>query len=194
MTAVRNPNGASGRHARDEIGDSFDSQEKPVPVSSTSATSRQGQLDAVIRYYDGCSRADAALMLSTLHPDVVHYFLAPNRGSRPVAGATRLADYWRKVQQLIDAHWIVDRFVGDGTEAVVEWSMFWRDTPDGERLVTRGAEWYVFENGLIREIRSYHQQPTIDTGLDAFPYEDRAYAVHGRERSALHAGARGAGS
>ena len=28
-------------------------------------------------YYDGCSAGDVALMLETLHPDVVHYFLAP---------------------------------------------------------------------------------------------------------------------
>ena len=42
-------------------------------------------------------------MLETLHPDVVHYFLAPNVGSAPVAGAEHLARYWRKVTAMIHA-------------------------------------------------------------------------------------------
>ena len=35
----------------------------------------------ISRYYDGCSAGDVDLMLGTLHPDVVHWFLAPNTGS-----------------------------------------------------------------------------------------------------------------
>ncbi len=34
----------------------------------------------ISRYYDGCSSGDIDLMLGTLHPDVVHWFLAPNTG------------------------------------------------------------------------------------------------------------------
>ncbi len=59
-------------------------------------------------YYDGCSEGDLNELRATLHPDVVHYFLTPNPGSAPVAGAEHLARYWRKVARMIDARWIVE--------------------------------------------------------------------------------------
>ena len=43
----------------------------------------------VTRYYDGCSAGDLDELRATLHPDVVHYFLAPNPGS--AAGGRRRA-------------------------------------------------------------------------------------------------------
>jgi hypothetical protein len=83
-------------------------------------------LDLVRRYYDGCSAGDIALVAATLHPEVVHFFLAPNQGSAPVRGAQHLARYWRKVQGMIDARWVVDHICASGGQAVIEWTMFWR--------------------------------------------------------------------
>lgn len=143
-------------------------------------------LTLVRRYYDGCSAGDVDELLATLHPDVVHYFLAPNTGSAPVAGAEHLARYWRKVAGLIDARWVVDHLLADGDEAVIEWTMFWRPTPGAERIATRGAEWFVLVDGLIAEIRSYYQQRDHTTELDAFPYPDRNYSALGREESGIH--------
>ncbi|MEJ2863992.1 nuclear transport factor 2 family protein [Actinomycetospora flava] len=142
--------------------------------------------DLITRYYDGCSDGDVDVLLSTLHPDVVHYFLAPNLGSAPVAGAEHLARYWRKVTRAIQARWVVDRLVGDGDEAVIEWTMFWLPAGADERVATRGAEWFVLRDGLIAEIRSYYQQREATTELDAFPYAARGYSLPGQEYSALH--------
>jgi hypothetical protein len=40
-----------------------------------------GALETITRYYDGCTTGDVELMLGTLDPGVVHWFLAPNTGS-----------------------------------------------------------------------------------------------------------------
>lgn len=147
--------------------------------------------DTIVQYYDGCSRGDIAMMTGTLHPDVVHYFLEVNPGSAPIEGADVLAEYWRRIQAQIDGHWIVDHVVSDGSaEAVVEWSLYWRRDPESPRVVTRGAEWFEFDGGIIREIRSYYQQLHRRTGLRGYPYGDRGYSVPGSEKSRIHVGAR----
>lgn len=141
----------------------------------------------ISRYYDGCSTGDVDLMLTTLHPDVVHWFLAPNPGSKPVEGAEHLARYWRKVTTMLQARWVVDTICATPDQAVIEWTMWW--LPDGapERVATRGAEWFTGQDGLIREIRSYYSMRPQTTELDGFPYAERGYSVPGAERSAIHA-------
>src|SRR6478736_4463666 len=114
----------------------------------------RNHLQSIARYYDGCSTGDIPLMLETLHPDVVHFFLAPNVGSAPVAGAEHLGRYWRKVHGLIAPVWSVDHAISEGEETVIEWSMWWTPQGASERVVTRGAEWFVFREGRIAEIRS----------------------------------------
>ena len=143
-------------------------------------------LSVITSYYNGCTSGDLDLLHSTLHPDVVHYFLAPNTGTKPVKGREHLARYWRKVARMIDARWVVDHAVTMGDETVIEWTMFWRPTPDAPRIATRGAEWFVFRDGLIFEIRSYYQQRNNSTELDAFEYAKRGYSTLDSERSAIH--------
>ncbi len=140
----------------------------------------------ITRYYDGCGAGDVDLMLSTLHPDVVHWFLAPNVGSSAVAGGEHLARYWRKVARPIEARWVVDTICATPAQAVIEWTMWWVPQPGAERVATRGAEWFTCADGLIREIRSYYQMLPRDTGLDGFPYAERGYSMSGREHSAIH--------
>lgn len=142
--------------------------------------------DLLTRYYDGCTRGDLALMMETLHPDVVHWFLAPNVGSRPVRGSEHLARYWRKVQGLIDARWVVDHLCATPRQAVIEWTMFWRPSGASQRVATRGAEWFTLREGRIGEIRSYYQQRPQTSELEGFPYAERGYSHAGAERSALH--------
>jgi ketosteroid isomerase-like protein len=143
-------------------------------------------LRTISRYYDGCSTGDVDLMMETLHPDVVHYFLAPNLGSEPVAGNEHLARYWRKVTGMIQATWVVDHIVEQGDEAVIEWTMFWVP-PSGETVATRGAEWFRFAaDGRITEIRSYYQQRPETTELDAFPYPERGYSSLSDRSSSIH--------
>lgn len=147
---------------------------------------RDEKLALLRRYYDACSNGDVDGMIGCFHPDVVHYFLAPNIGSRAVEGAEHLARYWRKVAGRISAVWVVDKLVADADEAVIEWSLFW--TPDGSssRVLTRGAEWFLFAGDRIREIRSYYNQQTATTELDGYPYATLGYSVHGREVSDIH--------
>ncbi len=140
----------------------------------------------VRRYYNGCTAGDLDELRATLHPDVVHYFLAPNVGSAPVTGAEHLARYWRKVTRMIDARWVVDHILTGPDEAVIEWTMWWRPGPGSERVATRGAEWFVIRDNLIAEIRSYYQQRDHTSELDAFPYPARGYSVPGRETTTTH--------
>jgi ketosteroid isomerase-like protein len=137
-------------------------------------------LEVITRYYAGCSSGDVDLMLATLHPDVVHYFLAPNPGSAPVAGAEHLARYWRKVARMLDAQWVVDHCLAGTDEAVIEWTMYWTPPEGPGRVATRGAEWFTFVEGRIREIRSYYQQRPATTELDGFPYAARGYSTLGQ--------------
>jgi ketosteroid isomerase-like protein len=153
---------------------------------TTGTAATQAQLALIVRYYDGCTTGDLDQMRATLHPAVVHYFLAPNPGSTPVVGAERLARYWRKVTRMFDARWVVDHALAAGDEVVIEWTMFWRPEGAEERIATRGSEWFVFRDGLIAEIRSYHQQQNRTTELDGFPYPQRRYSLAGAEWSAVH--------
>lgn len=146
-------------------------------------------LSIIERYYNGCTSGDLDVLRSTLHPDVAHYFLAPNVGSKPVVGCEHLARYWRKVTRAIGARWVVDQAVTMGDQTVIEWSMFWRPTPNAQRIVTRGAEWFVFRDGLIFEIRSYYQQRNDSTELDAFDYSGRGYSTLNSESSVMHSDA-----
>lgn len=155
-------------------------------MADTSASTLGSPTALITRYYDGCSDGDLEMLLSTLHPRVVHYFLAPNPGSAPVAGAEHLARYWRKVTRAVRARWVVDRILADGDEAVIEWTMFWLPTGAGERVATRGAEWFVLRDGLIAEIRSYYQQHEYSTELADFRYAERGYSLLEREYSQLH--------
>ena len=50
-----------------------------------------GQLDVIRRYYDACNAADAEAIAATMVGDFVHYFLAPNRGSRARRGSAASA-------------------------------------------------------------------------------------------------------
>lgn len=146
-----------------------------------------GALETITRYYDGCTAGDVDMMLGTLDPGVVHWFLAPNPGSAPVRGAEHLARYWRKVAGLIEARWVVDHALTRDDEAVIEWTMFWRPHGTDDRVATRGAEWFTFAaDGRITEIRSYYQQRPETTQLDGFPYADRGYSTPGAEHSRLH--------
>jgi ketosteroid isomerase-like protein len=140
----------------------------------------------ITRYYDGCSAGDLTVMRETLHPDVVHWFLAPNTGSEPVHGAEHLARYWRKVASMLAARWVVDTVCATAEQAVIEWTMWWLPEGCTERVATRGAEWFTAQDGLIREIRSYYQLTPRTTELAGFPYAARGYSTPGSERSRVH--------
>ena len=134
-------------------------------------------IDTVRRYYHGCNTGDVDLMKSTFCEDVVHYFV----DHAPVRGADGLAGYWAKVGPKTRARWTVDHGIEKGDEAVIEWAMSW--TPIGGEVqeTLRGTEWFIFRDGRIAEIRSYHNNWHLrrpeNRALWAFPYADRGYSA-----------------
>lgn len=154
----------------------------------TGAAPAPGWLPLITRYYDACSNADVDALLEVLHPEVVHWFLAPNVGSTAVRGGEHLARYWRKVATMLRAVWLVDSIVEQEDRAVIEWTMYWTPagTPDGTRVATRGSEWFDLQEGRIHEIRSYYNQQVTTTELDGFPYAERGYSTPEQPASTLH--------
>lgn len=131
-------------------------------------------ISVVLKYFDGCNSGDLDELLSTLDPDIVHYFLPTQ--FPPIHGAEHLARYWRKFKRGLNTLWRIDHIMGRDDEVVSEWSCLW--TPEGTSrdVMMRGTEWYVMRNGLIAEIRAYFLfDDAVDAQLTGFPYPDRDY-------------------
>ena len=140
-------------------------------------TSGHPYIETIKRYYQGCNTADVELMMSTFTDDVVHYYVDHSA----VRGAAALANYWAKVGPRTQAHWRLDHAVVNEPEAVIEWSMRWVPDATGEPELLRGSEWYVFRDGLIAEIRSYHNNfhlaAPANNELHDFDYPARGYTI-----------------
>ena len=69
--------------------------------------------------------------------------------------------------------------IESGDEAVIEWTMTWRDPKSGEERINRGAEFLRFRGGKICEVRAYHhgdrKNPQGD--LLGFDHEGRGYTT-----------------
>ena len=134
-------------------------------------------LATILRYYEGCNLADAELMKSTFTDDVVHYYV----DHTPVAGRDGLANYWAKVVPRTKANWSLDHSIVAGDEAVIEWSMTWTPPGGDTQELLRGTEWYLFREGKIAEIRSYHNNHHLSDPanfeLRGFPYAERGYGA-----------------
>jgi hypothetical protein len=84
--------------------------------------------------------------------------------------------------------WTVDHALVQADEAVIEWTMQW--TPPGQKKpqLIRGAEWYIFRDGRIAEIRAYYLNPRLpymhtSFELEDFPYPKRGYPTLSDSRS-----------
>ncbi|MBK9092812.1 MAG: nuclear transport factor 2 family protein [Anaerolineae bacterium] len=133
-------------------------------------------ISVVLKYFDGCNSGDLDELLSTLDPEVIHYFL-PER-FKPIQGAQHLAKYWRKFKVLLNPTWKIDHIIAQGNEVVSEWSCLW--TPEGTdlRLLMRGSEWYAMREDRISEVRAYFgYSDTSNTELAGFPYGVRGYLL-----------------
>ena len=123
------------------------------------------------RYYKGCNERNIDLMMSTFAPDVTHYFYTP---PSPTRGAENLARLWAGFPK--GCRWTVDHAIASGDEAVIEFSYFYTRPGDTKERVVRGAEWYVFREGRIAEIRAYYwQDQDKEYSLQGYPYAERNY-------------------
>lgn len=130
----------------------------------------------VLKYFDGCNSGNIEDLLSTLDPEVVHYFLPQQ--FKTIRGAEHLARYWRKFRTLLNPMWKIDHTIAQGEEVVSEWSCLW--TPEGTsaRLMMRGSEWYRVRDDRILEIRAYYGfSNTSNIEFTDFPYAERGYLV-----------------
>lgn len=133
--------------------------------------------DALIRrYFDACNAADYQGLVDCFTPDAVHYFPA-GLPDVPWRTADTIAKKWQWCVETLGSQWTIDRILisHDKPEAMIEWT-HWKNK-SGTAL--RGAEWYIFEDGKIKEIRAYYASPA-DKGtpineLVDFDYQGRGY-------------------
>jgi hypothetical protein len=82
----------------------------------------------------------------------VHYYtrLGPHEGAERIGLNAKLG-----VEQ-IDGQWYIENGIEQGDQAVIEWTMTWRDPKSGEKRLDRGTEWFQMRDGKIAEVRAYH--------------------------------------
>ena len=132
-------------------------------------------LDHIRSYYEALNSGEVERIASHFTDDATHYYtrLGPHEGARAIAENTRWA-----IDNL-DGRWWMEHGIADGDEAVIEWTMTWRDPKTKERRLNRGAEWFRLRDGRICEVRAYHhgdkRNPTGD--LLGFDFAARGYTT-----------------
>jgi ketosteroid isomerase-like protein len=152
-------------------------------------------LDHIRSYYEALNTGDANLVASHFTEDAVHYYtrLGPHQGGERIGLNAKLG-----VEQ-IDGQWYLEHGIEQGDEAVIEWTMTWRDPrssekrldrgiewtmtwrhpESGEPRINRGTEWFRLRDGKIAEVRAYHhgnkKNPQGD--LLGFDHKGRGYTT-----------------
>jgi ketosteroid isomerase-like protein len=108
-------------------------------------------LEVIRSYYRALNTGDAELVDSHFTEDAVHYYtrLGPHRGREIAENAAWAVDN-------VDGQWWLEHGIESGDEAVIEWTMTWRDPKSGEERLNRGTEWFRLRDGRIDEVRAYH--------------------------------------
>jgi ketosteroid isomerase-like protein len=132
-------------------------------------------LDHVRAYYEALNTGDPERVASFFCDDAVHYYtrLGPHEGARTIGEHTKLA-----VDHL-EGQWFLENGIDDGEQAVIEWTMTWRDPKSGERRLDRGTEWFRFRDGKIAEVRAYHHSNEKNRSGDllGFDHAGRGYTT-----------------
>ena len=132
-------------------------------------------LDHVRSYYRALNTGDPDLVAEHFTDDAVHYYtrLGPHEGARAIGEHTKWA------VENIEGQWHFENGIDDGEQAVIEWTMTWRDPESGERRLDRGTEWFRFRDGKIAEVRAYfHSGPKNRSGdLLGFDHAGRGHTT-----------------
>ena len=132
-------------------------------------------LDHVRSYYEALNTGDPERVAEHFTEDAVHYYtrLGPHAGSRTIGEHTKWA-----VENL-GGRWFMENGIDDGEQAVIEWTMTWRDPKSGEARLDRGAEWFRFRDGKICEVRAYHHSDEKNRSGDllGFDHAGRGHTV-----------------
>ncbi len=133
-----------------------------------------GALEHIRSYYESLNTGELEAIASHFTADATHYYtrLGPHRG-REIAENARWA-----IDEL-EGRWWLEHGIADGDEAVIEWTMTWRDPKTGERRLNRGTEWFRLEHGLIAEVRAYHHGDRANPRGDllGFDFGARGYTT-----------------
>jgi ketosteroid isomerase-like protein len=131
-------------------------------------------LDHIRSYYEALNTGDVERIASHFTDDATHYYtrLGPHHG-RAIAENARWA-----IDNL-GGQWWLEHGIADGDEAVIEWTMTWRDPESGEPRINRGTEWFKLRDGRIAEIRAYHHGDRRNPAGDllGFDFEARGYTT-----------------
>jgi ketosteroid isomerase-like protein len=124
-------------------------------------------LDHVHGYYEALRGGDPDRVASFFTDDATHYYtrLGPHVGAKTIGEHTKLG-----VDRL-DAQWFVENGIDDGEQAVIEWTMTWRDPKSGDRRLDRGTEWFRFRDGKICEVRAYHHSDPKNRSGDLLGFD-----------------------
>jgi ketosteroid isomerase-like protein len=132
-------------------------------------------LDHVRSYYEALNTGDLDRVAGHFTDDAVHYYtrLGPHEGARTIGEHTKLG-----VEKL-EGRWILENGIDDGEQAVIEWTMTWRDPRSGEPRLDRGTEWFRFRDGKICEVRAYHHSNEKNRSGDllGFDHAGRGHTV-----------------
>jgi ketosteroid isomerase-like protein len=132
-------------------------------------------LDHVRGYYEALNRGAPAEVASFFTEDATHYYtrLGPHEGGRAIGEHTKLA------VEHIEGQWFLENGIDDGEQAVIEWTMTWRDPRSGDRRLDRGTEWFRFRDGKICEVRAYHHSDAKNRSGDlvGFDHSARGYTT-----------------
>ena len=122
-------------------------------------------------YYADLNSGDADLVARHITDDAVHWYTRrePHRGAREIGENAALA------VNLLHAEWRLEHMVDGGDEVAIEWSMAFDHPTKGTRLLDRGAELFLFRDGLICEVRAYYAERGGD--LVGFDHVARGHAA-----------------
>jgi ketosteroid isomerase-like protein len=110
------------------------------------------RLDHVRSYYESLNTGDADAVAAHFTDDAVHYYTR----REPQFGARTIAENAALGVEHLNAVWTLEHAVEGEDEVAIEWSMAFDHPRTGERCLDRGAEFLVFRDGRICEVRAYY--------------------------------------
>jgi hypothetical protein len=128
-------------------------------------------LERVRAYYRDLNTGDPEKVARHFTAGAHHFYtrMGPHTTGREIGEITE-----QGVRHL-DASWHLEHGIEQGSEAVIEWTMLWRDPRHGdEQRLDRGTEWFRIEDGLIAEVRAYHHSDAKNRRGDLLGFDHAA--------------------
>jgi ketosteroid isomerase-like protein len=134
------------------------------------------RLDHVRSYYRALNTGDADAVARHFTDDAVHWYTRRD----PQVGARAIAENAALAVEHIEGRWTLEHAVEGQDEVAIEWTMTFRHPRTGERCLDRGAEFLVFRDDLICEVRAYYHggvPGNLSGDLVGFDHAARGHTV-----------------